>query len=258
VEYTRERGAVSAPAYDRIGLSYSEIRHADPRFEAAIWRALGDAKKILNIGAGAGSYEPMDREVIAVEPSPVMIVQRPADAAPAIRGIAESLPLADKSVDATMGVFTMQHWDDVDRGLAEVLRVTRERIVFLTLDLDVTAEMWLCRDYLPEIVEHDRTTFPSIAHLQDVLPGLQVEVVMVPADCTDGFCVALWSRPEMHLDPDVRRASSIWHLLPPATVDSGLDRLRQDLESGEWDRHRGQLRTQTALDVGLRLVKVEL
>lgn len=147
---------MSAPAYDRIGLSYSDVRHADPRFEAAIWRALGDAESVLNIGAGAGSYEPSDREVIAVEPSPVMIAQRPPGASAAIRGTAESLPLEDKSVDATMGVFTMQHWDDVDRGLAEVLRVTRERIVFLTLDLDVTAEMWLCRDYLPACVDHDQ------------------------------------------------------------------------------------------------------
>jgi SAM-dependent methyltransferase len=249
---------VSAPAYDRIGLSYSEVRRADPRFEAAIHRALGDAKRVLNIGAGAGSYEPSDREVVAVEPSPVMIAQRPADAAPAIQGVAESLPLEDKSVDATMGVFTMQHWDDVDRGLAEVLRVTRERIVFLTLDLDTAADMWLCRDYLQEIVEHDRKAFPSIAHLQDVLPSLQVEVVPVPSDCTDGFCVALWSRPEMHLDPDVRRASSTWHALAPSVVDSGLDRLREDLQSGEWDRRHGQLRAQAALDVGLRLVTAQL
>jgi SAM-dependent methyltransferase len=249
---------VSAPAYDSIGLSYSEVRRADPRFEAAIRGALGDARRILNIGAGAGSYEPSDLEVIAVEPSPVMIAQRPAHAAPAIQGTAESLPLGDKSVDATMGVFTMQHWDDVDRGLAEVLRVTRERIVFLTLDVEVTAEMWLCRDYLPEIVEHDRETFPTIAHLQDVLPGLQVHTVPVPADCTDGFCVALWSRPEAHLDPAVRLASSIWHLLPPSIVDSGLDRLRRDLESGEWDRRHGQLRVRAALDVGLRLVEAEL
>ena len=248
----------ATPTYDRIGLSYSEVRRADPRFEAAIWEALGDAKSVLNVGAGAGSYEPKDREVIAVEPSPVMLAQRPPDAARAIQGVAESLPLEDKSVDATMGVFTMQHWDDADRGLAEVLRVTRERIVFLTLDLDVTAEMWLCRDYLPEIVEHDRETFPTIAHLEAVLPRVQVDVIPVPADCTDGFCIALWSRPEAHLEPGVRRASSIWHLLPPAVIDRGMDRLRRHLESGEWDCRYGQLRTQAALDVGIRLVRAEL
>jgi SAM-dependent methyltransferase len=249
---------VSAPAYDRIGISYSDIRRADPRFETAIWEALGDAGSVLNIGAGTGSYEPTDREVIAVEPSSVMIAQRPADAASAIQGVAEAIPLEDESVDATMGIFTMQHWDDLDRGLCEVLRVTRKQIVFLTLDLDVTAEMWLCRDYLPEIIEHDRKAYPTIAHLQAVLPNVQVETVPVPADCTDGFLVALWSRPEAHLDPNVRRASSTWHRLPPAVVESGVNRLRNDLESGEWDRRHGHLRTQATLDIGLRLVKAEM
>lgn len=249
---------MKAPAYDRMGIDYSKVRRADPRFEAAIWDRLGDAKNVLNVGAGAGSYEPRDREVIAVEPSPVMIAQRPPGAAPAIQGVAEALPLEDKSVDATMGVFTMQHWDDVDRGLAEVLRVTRDRIVLLTLDLDVTAEMWLCRDYLPEIVEHDRGMFPMIAHLEATLPNPRVETIPLPSDCTDGFCVALWSRPEAHLDPGVRRSSSTWHLLPDPVVEPALDRLRRDLESGEWDRRYGPLRTQTSLDVGLRLVTAEL
>ena len=249
---------MNAPAYDRIGISYSDVRRADSRIEAAIWRALGDARSVLNIGAGTGSYEPSDREVIAVEPSSVMIAQRPPHAAPAIQGVAEALPMEDKSVDATMGVFTMQHWDDVDRGLAEVLRVTRKRIVLLTLDLDVTEHMWLCRDYLPEIIEHDRKAFPTIAHLRAILLDVQVETVPVPADCTDGFCVALWSRPEAHLDPDVRRSSSTWHRLPPAVIDAGLRQLRQDLDSGEWDSRYGHLRTRASFDVGLRLVTAEL
>lgn len=249
---------MKAPAYDRMGVEYSEVRRADPRFEAAIWDALGTAGRVLNIGAGAGSYEPRDREVIAVEPSPVMIAQRQRGAAPAIQGVAEDIPLEDESVDATMGVFTMQHWDDVDRGLAEVLRVTRSRVVLLTLDLDVTAEMWLCRDYLPEIVEHDRETFPTITHLEAVLPNVRVETVPVPSNCTDGFCVALWSRPEAHLDPNVRRSSSIWHLLPAAVVEPALERLRRDLASGEWDHRYGWLREKDSLDVGLRLVTAEL
>ncbi len=246
------------PAYDRMGPGYSEVRRADPRFEAAVWTALGGARSVLNVGAGAGSYEPRDREVIAVEPSPVMVAQRPPGAAPAIGAVVEDLPFEDASVDATMGVFTMQHWEDVERGLAEVLRVTRERVVLLTLDFDVTGEMWLCRDYLPEIVEHDRRTFPSIERLKATLPGFAIETLPVPADCTDGFCIALWSRPEAHLDPRVRRASSIWHLLATPVVDRGLERLRRDLESGEWDRRYGALRTQATLDVGVRLVTAEL
>ncbi len=117
--------------------------------------------------------------------------------------------------------------------------------------------MWLCHDYLPEIVEHERKTFPSIAYLQAVLSNLKVKTAPTPADCADGFCVALWSRPEAHLDPGVRRASSIWHRLPPSVVNSGLERLRQDLESGLWDRRYGPLRAQAELDVGLRLITAE-
>jgi SAM-dependent methyltransferase len=242
------------PAYDLMGIDYSDVRRADPRIEAAIWRYLDEARSVLNVGAGAGSYEPRDREVIAVEPSQVMIDQRPAGAAPAIRGTAESLPLEDRSVDAAMGVFTLHHWEDWAKGLAEVQRVTRHRIVFLTLDLDVTAEMWLCRDYLPEIIENDRKTFPTIADLESALPFVQVEVVPVSVDCTDGFCIALWGRPESYLDPRVRQSSSIWHLLPDSVVAPALARLQGDLASGEWDRRYGELRTRPSLDVGLRLV----
>ena len=249
---------MKSPAYDRMGVGYTEVRRADPRIEARIHAALGDARVVLNVGAGAGSYEPRDREVVAVEPSPVMIAQRPPDRAPAIQGVAEALPLADDSVDATMGVFTMHHWDDVECGLAEVCRVTRDRLAFITLDLDVTAEMWLCRDYLPEIVEHDRRVFPTIERLEALLPNLRVEPVPVPARCTDGFCIALWDRPEAHLEPDVRRSSSIWHQLPEEVTARGLDRLRADLEGGEWDRRHGELRMREELDVGLRLIVAEL
>lgn len=249
---------MSSPAYDRMGLGYSEVRRADPRIEAQIHAALGDARTVLNVGAGTGSYEPRDREVIAIEPSPVMIAQRPPEAASAIEGVAEALPLADDGVEATMGVFTMQHWQDVERGLAEVRRVTRDRVAFVTLDLDVTAEMWLCRDYLPEIIAHDRTVFPTIEQLGMLLPGLRIEPIEIPADCTDGFCVALWSRPGAHLDPNVRRASSIWHALPDDVVERGLGRLRRDLESGEWERRYEELKTRASLDVGLRLLTAEL
>jgi hypothetical protein len=249
---------LGAPAYDRIGVDYGDIRRADPRFEAAIHAALGDARTVLNVGAGTGSYEPRDREVIAVEPSPVMIAQRPPDAAPAIEGVAERLPLADKSVDATMGVFTMQHWNDVGAGLAEVVRVTRDRVAMLTLDLDVAARMWLLSEYAPELDARNREMFPSLEELGEMLPGLETTTVPVPADCADGFCLALWSRPESHLDPAVRRGSSTWHLLPEEVVNRTVRALRADLESGAWDRRHGHLRELDELDVGLRLAHVEL
>lgn len=250
---------MSAPTYDRIGLDYSDVRRADPRIEAVIWAALGDAGTVLNVGAGAGSYEPADREVIAVEPSAVMIAQRPAPASPAIRGVAEDLPLADSSVDATMGVFTMQHWRDIDRGLEEVRRVTRERIVFLTLDMDVAAEaFWLARDYTPEMIDADRRDFPTIGRLRESFPELAVDTLAVPSDCADGFCLALWSRPEAHLDPRVRQASSVWHKLPEPVVRQALVELASDLKSGEWDRRHGHLPETAELDVGMRLLRVEL
>lgn len=252
------QGARTSPVYDCIGINYSRVRRPDPRFEAAIWDALGGAASVLNVGAGCGSYEPVDREVIAVEPSPVMIAQRPSNAAPVIQAAAEALPLKDKSVDATMCILTMHHWNNVGMGLNEVMRVTRNRIVILTVDPDVMAEMWLCRDYLPEIAEYDRRTFPSIGYLKRRLPHLRVSTVPVPSDCLDGFCLAFWNRPEAILDPRIGRASSIWHLLPATVIEKGLARLRRDLDSGDWDRRFGHLREQAALDVGVRLALAEL
>ncbi|HEY1356014.1 MAG TPA: methyltransferase domain-containing protein [Solirubrobacterales bacterium] len=249
---------MGSPAYDRMGIDYATVRRADPRIEATIHAALGDARTVLNVGAGAGSYEPTDREVIAVEPSPVMIAQRPPGAAPAIEAFAEDLPLADDSVDAVMGVFTMQHWTDVDRGLAEVARVGRDRAVFVTLDVDVAESMWLAAEYLPELIEADRRDFPSLEQLASALPGLEVEPIPVPGDCSDGFAVGLWSRPEAHLDPRVRQASSTWHRLDPGAVERALADLAADLESGEWDRRHGDLRELEELDVGLRLVHADL
>jgi SAM-dependent methyltransferase len=246
------------PAYDRMGIDYAEVRRPDPRIEAVIHAALGDAKSVLNVGAGAGSYEPADREVLAVEPSPVMIAQRPPGAAPAIEAVVEELPLADDSVDAVMGVFTMQHWSDVDRGLAEVARVGRDRAVFVTLDLDAAESMWLGAEYLPELIEADRRDFPTIEQLAAALPGLEVAPIPVPNDCADGFCLALWGRPEAHLDPRVRQASSSWHRLPATAIERALRALEADLESGEWDRRHGDLRRLDELDVGLRLVQAEL
>jgi SAM-dependent methyltransferase len=249
---------MSQPTYNRMGLNYSDFRQPDPRIEAAIRNALGDARSVVNVGAGAGSYEPTDREVVAVEPSPVMIAQRPAGAAPAREGIAEALPLDDQSVDAAMGVLTIHHWRDFDAGLAEMRRVTRSRIVLLTLDTDAMAKTWIVEDYFPEAGSMDRDVMPSMTALRAKLPSARIEPVPVPRGCLDGFTIALWDRPEMLLDPEVRRASSIWHRIPPEVAKRGLARLRSALESGRWDEKYGHLRTRSELDIGLRLVCEEL
>jgi SAM-dependent methyltransferase len=249
---------MSVPTYNRMGINYSDFRRPDPRIEAVVWDALGDALSVVNVGAGAGSYEPPDREVIAVEPSPVMIAQRPPQAAPVLEGVAEALPLDDNSVDAAMGVLTIHHWRDLGAGLAEMRRVARRRIVLLTLEPDAIDEVWIVKDYFPAAGVLDHEVMPSTATLRTRLPGARIETVPGPRRCLDGFSLALWDRPELVLDPDARRAASIWHRMPAEDTERGLERLRAELDSGRWDEKYGHLRTQPELDIGLRLVCEEL
>jgi SAM-dependent methyltransferase len=244
--------------YDTIGRGYRDFRRPDPHIASAIRTALGDASSVVNVGAGTGSYEPDDRELIAVEPSAVMIAQRPTGTAPAIQAAAEALPLPDQAVDAAMAVLSVQHWEDVEQGLSEMLRVARGRMVLVTMDVDVLGELWVIRDYLPETLTTHAVGFPPIARLIELLPGATADVIPVPRECTDGFMAAFWGRPEAYLDPRVRAATSPWHQLPPATVTRALDRLRRDLAGGRWDRRYGHLRQQAELDVGLRLVSAEM
>lgn len=157
-----------------------------------------------------------------------------------------------------MAVLTLHHWDDVERGLAELIRVARQRVVLVTMDVEVVAEQWIVRDYLPETLVAHATGFPSIQRLLDVLPRATAAVIPVPGDCTDGFMAAFWARPEAHLDATIRAGSSAWHQLPSETVDRALERLREDLASGEWDQRYGDLRLRPTLDVGLRLICADL
>jgi ubiquinone/menaquinone biosynthesis C-methylase UbiE len=249
---------MSTPTYNRMGLNYGDYRRPEPRIAAAIREALGDAGSVVNVGAGTGSYEPADREVVAVEPSPVMIAQRSPDAAPALEGVAEALPLDDDSVDAAMGVLTIHHWPDLEAGLAEMRRVARRRIVLLTIDTAKNSEIWTLSEYFPEAMALERELMPSFETLESSLPGAKVEVVPAPSRCRDEFTSALWDRPERFLDPDLLRGSSLWHRIAPATIERGQARLRADLESGAWDEAHGRLRTQPELDIGLRLVREEL
>jgi SAM-dependent methyltransferase len=247
-----------APAYDRVGLNYTEHRRADPRIAERIWDALADAGSVVNVGAGSGSYEPGDREVIAVEPSPVMVGQRPTGAAPAIEGVAEALPLEDKSVDAAMGVLTIHHWEDLGAGIAEMRRVAHRRIVLFTIDAEKNSEIWTLSEYFPEAARAEREKMPSMKALEALLPRATIEAVPAPSRCRDEFTSALWDRPELFLEPSILRASSLWHSLRPAEIERGQERLRADLASGHWDERHGHLRTLPELDIGLRLLCEEL
>jgi SAM-dependent methyltransferase len=253
-----EADEMSGTAYDRLGRGYGEVRRPDPRIAARIEAALGDARTVLNIGAGTGSYEPDDRDVTAVEPSAEMIAQRPAGSAPVVQASAEELPFADDSFDAAMAVLTVHHWTDLDAGLREMSRVTRRRIVLVTFDPGALAGLWIVRDYFPEMLELKRRSPTTGAELTAMLAGATSVPIPVPRDCTDHFFAALWARPEMLFDEQVVRPMWVWQSISEAARREGRDRLAADLEGGAWDERYGHLREKRELDVGLRLVVSEL
>lgn len=241
--------------YDTIGGGYAAYRRPDARLAARIDAALGSARTVVNVGAGAGSYEPAGRAVLAVEPSAVMVAQRRPGSAPAVRGVAEALPLRTASVHAALAVLTIHHWPSWRRGLAEMRRVARERVVLFTWD-PASDGFWLVRDYFPEIMPLDRATFPTLEDIADALGPVRVSAVPVPADCTDGFLGAYWRRPEAYLDAGARGAISAFARMPE--VEPRLARLARDVRDGAWaERNRGLIALDE-LDVGYRLVVAEL
>jgi SAM-dependent methyltransferase len=240
--------------YDRHGHGYADHRRADPRIAARIHAALGEARKVVNVGAGAGSYEPEDRYVLAIEPSATMRLQRPPRLAPAIDARAEALPLDDASVDAAMAIITVHHWDEPGRGLRELRRVSRGPVVVLTFDIETLGSYWLVADYAPELLAAERECFPSVGEIVDALGGAQVEAVPVPADCRDGIVEAYYGRPEAYLDPAVRAAQSVWRRLPAGVETRTVAALAEDLASGAWDQRHGTLRDRGEYDAALRLI----
>jgi SAM-dependent methyltransferase len=235
--------------YDRIGVRYRPHRQPDERIAAQILSALGDARTVLNVGAGAGSYEPSGREVVAVEPSRTMIDQRPQDSASVVQGCAMQLPFRNNSFDASMAILTIHHWPDRADGVTEMKRVTRGSCVILTWEPPQT-EFWLTSDYLPHFLEWDRVIFPP--WFRDDPDTIDVRPIVVPHDCKDGFLCAYWRRPEAYLDPDVRGAISTFARV--GDYQAGLARLRSDLADGSWHRKYGHLLRETRMDLGYRLV----
>jgi SAM-dependent methyltransferase len=183
-----------------------------------------------------------------------MIEKRPVGAAPVIQGSAETLPLDSDSVDAAMAVFAIHHWQDVRRGLGELRRIARHRIVILTWDKSFTGSFWLTRDYVPELEEWTVSQLPSIGDIETELGSLERRPLPVPRDCRDGFLRAYWGRPEAYLDPHVRKNISQFNLVDLVAVERGIDRLARDLSSGRWDRRNGHLRALDSLDLGYVLL----
>ncbi|MGI9597159.1 MAG: class I SAM-dependent methyltransferase [Acidimicrobiales bacterium] len=247
---------MSAARYDSIGHRYVTTRREDPTLRDRILSALGESRTVVNVGAGAGSYEPRDRHVLAIEPSDVMAAQRPDDLAPAIRGSAAPLPLRDESVDAAMAILTVHHWDDqLEAGVRELRRVARGPVVIVTYDPAVSATMWLLSDYLPEAAALDHATFPTIDQLAGWLEGaVEVESVLTPRDTPAWPIGSFWAHPERVLDEAARNATSAFARMDPAVVSRVVATVDRDLQDGSWDRRNGHLRDLPAFDVGMRLV----
>ena len=248
---TRAAGDVD---YEQTGRGYAARRRTEPRIAAHVHAALGSARTVLNVGAGAGSYEPEGRYVLAVEPSRAMRAQRPPHLAPAIDAVAEALPFDDASIDAGMATFTVHQWADLAKGLAELRRVVRGPIVILTADPSALDGWWLV-EYAAELVEVERRRYPPLDVIGSALgPDVDVRPVPVPIDCVDGFAEAYYARPEELLEPDVRRSQSAWGFVDDDVERRFVAELERDLASGEWDRRHGAWRTRPELEGSLRLV----
>jgi SAM-dependent methyltransferase len=243
----------TAPLYETIGTGYARVRRADPRIAQAIREALGNARTVVNVGAGTGNYEPRDGSMIAVEPARTMLAQRAATQAPAVQAVAEALPFPDLAFDAALATFTLHHWSDLAAGLRELRRVARRQVIVLN-EPAIGRQFWLAAYFhdAPMIRSEERA--PSVADLERFLAVRSVQPLLVPPDCTDGFIGAYWSRPEAYLDETVRAGMSTLAQLPPEALTRGLARLARDLANGAWDARYGRLRTLPSYDVGYRLV----
>ena len=236
--------------YDTIGLNYSNLRKPDPRIAALLESKLGDAQTIVNIGAGTGSYEPKNKHVIAVEPSSIMIAQRPTNSAPVTQCSAEDLPFSDNQFDLSLAILTIHHWQDQLQGLNEMKRVSKRQLIFTWNPLN--PGFWLTQNYFPEILSIDKSIFPRLSSIEKVLGSLNVHPVPIPADCSDGFGCAYWNRPEAYLSDKVRLAISTFNKINK--VEEGVTQLRQDIKNGTWDRNYGHLRQLEEFDLGYVLL----
>jgi SAM-dependent methyltransferase len=241
--------------YDQPGIRYAARRQTDPLIAPQIYRALGDAHTVLNVGAGTGSYEPPDRFVVAVEPSAAMRAQRLVlQRNPAVNAKADALPFDDQSFEAAMALLTVHHWPDLKKGLQELRRVTRQQIVLMVFDPAALDDSWIAH-YFPELISIEKKRDHSMETLADALGGrLEIEKIRVPLDCKDGFQDAFYGRPEAFLQAEVRRAQSSWGFLPPGLEETLVQRLADDLSSGEWDKKYGHYRTQPFFEGALRLL----
>ena len=238
--------------YDQIGINYAQKRQSDPRIAAQILDRLKGAKRIVNIGAGAGSYEPKSMDLVALEPSLEMIKQRPADAHPVVQGTAESLPFPDNSFTHALTILSMHHWTNRELAFREINRVVTESFVAVSWNPNADS-FWLTRDYFPEIVEYDKTIFPRVDEFHNHFDEVEISSLLIPEDCIDGFLAAYWKRPSAYLDEEVRNSISSFSKLDD--ISQTLSKLESDIQSGEWAKRNASILEQSAIDVGYIIIK---
>lgn len=243
------------PTYDKIGINYSNKRETDPRIAQVLFNELKGAGRILNIGAGTGSYEPPNMDLIGIEPSSEMISQRKSGSYPVLQAAAEKIPFEDKSFSHSMAVLSIHHWEDRAQGFREVNRVTRDKFVALSWDAGA-GPFWLTRDYFPEFFKRDAAHFPNLDNLGVYFEEVKMEPILIPQDCRDGFLAAYWKRPEAYLDPQVRLSISSFSKIDDA--GPGLEKLKADLDSGAWARKNASILDKEAIDAGYRLVTAKI
>jgi SAM-dependent methyltransferase len=235
-------------------LRYARFRQPDPRIAGVIRAKVAGAISVLNVGAGAGSYEPHDLEVTAVEPSATMRAQRPPNLSKAIDARAEALPFEDNSFDAAMALVTVHQWSDLRSGLRELRRVTRGQVLVMTSDPEALKRFWL-RQYAPEVISVEAGRMPPPERILEAL-GSEGEIIGIPIpfDCRDGFNEAYYGRPECLLEPAARLACSSWSFIDAAATARFEAALGSELANGAWDAEWGPLRTAPEFDGSIRLI----
>ncbi|MFK0043636.1 class I SAM-dependent methyltransferase [Streptomyces sp. NPDC090741] len=248
-------GSAGDVDYGAIGSGYPDFRRPDPRIARFIADALEGARTVVNIGAGAGSYESAATAVTPVEPSLSMRAQRSEALPRAVDAVAEDLPFADGEFDGAMTLFSVHQWSDVEAGLREMRRVTRGPAVVLTCDPHRVRDFWLY-EYAPEVLDTEARRYPPLEKMAAALGGTgTVRTVPIPLDCTDGFNEAYYGRPEMLLDPAARQACSAWSFVDDGVRERFTTRLRDDLDSGAWDERFGHLRSRPFYEGSLVIVR---
>jgi SAM-dependent methyltransferase len=241
--------------YDEIGINYSVTRCTDPEIAKQLYSELDAAIRIVNIGAGTGSYEPENMQLVAVEPSAEMISQRKTGSYPVEKAFAEKLPFENSSFSHAMTVLSMHHWENRPLAFSEINRVATEKFVAITWDPE-SEPFWLTRDYFPEIYEMDKRIFPGLEELNDHFDEVQVNPLKIPGDCKDGLFAAFWKRPEAYLSSRVRQSTSPFSKVK--NLSEGLHRLEEDLASGLWAKNNHAILDSSSLDVGYRVISARV